>query len=97
MPLTWDGGRGAVPVLGAGSGRVRGGVMETAGVIRSGRRPARIIAARTAAAVGAWYSQKQISSSGARTAPRNRTGAPWPLAWRAARAMALAPGPAQGV
>jgi hypothetical protein len=52
------------------------GWIETAGVIRSGRSRARVIAARTVSAEGAWYSQKQVSSSGTRTAPRNRTGAP---------------------
>jgi hypothetical protein len=58
--------------------------MEMAAVIRWGRSRARVIAARTAAAEGAWYSQKQVSSSGTAIAPRNRTWAPGWLAWPAA-------------
>ena len=71
--------------------------MVTAGVIRSGRSPAAAIAARTAAAVGAWYSQNPVSSPGTRIAPRNQTGAPEPLACVAARAMSTARAQAPGV
>jgi hypothetical protein len=57
------------------------------------------MAARTAPAVGAWYSQNPVSSPGTMTAPRNRTGAPGPLACPAARAMsaALVLGASRGV
>jgi len=41
-----------------------GGRIATASVMRSGCSPAAVIAARTVAADGAWYSQKQVSSSG---------------------------------
>ena len=81
------GARVVLPVRGAGSGRASGGLTGTAGVIRSGRSRARVIAARTAPADGAWYSQKQVSSSATRIAPRKRTGAPCWLACPAASAM----------
>jgi hypothetical protein len=65
---------------------VAGGRMQAAGVIRSGRSPARVIAAPTAPADGAWYSQKQVSSPGTTMAPRKRTGAACWLACPAASA-----------
>jgi hypothetical protein len=59
-----------------------------------GPQPAPVIAARTAAAEGAWYSQKQVSSSGTRIAPRKRTGAP---SWLACPARATSAAPPGGV
>jgi hypothetical protein len=59
-------------------------------VIRSGRSRARVIAARTAPADEAWYSQKQVSSPETRIAPKKRTDAPRWLACPAASAMPAA-------
>ena len=64
--------------------------MEMAAVIRWGRSRAKVMAARTAPAQGAWYSQKQVSSSGTAIAARNRTGAPGRLAGPAAAAISAA-------
>ena len=81
---------------GAGSRRAPGGLTGMAGVIRPGRSRARIIAKRTTAADGAWYRQKQVSSSGMRIAPMKRTAPPRWLACPAASAMSAAPGTSRG-
>src|SRR5215468_2196588 len=58
---------------------VSGGLTDTAWVIRSDRRRARVIASRTAPADDDSNRQKQVSSSGTKMVCRSRTGAPCSL------------------